>query len=86
MKDYIEIRAKAVAHHILDTGETARQTAKKFGVSKSCIDKDISRLAVINPILHSSVNRLMQEHIAVKHIRGGAATSRKYKALKTHSL
>ena len=40
MKDYIEERAVEIAFYIIETGATVRQTAKKFGISKSTVHKD----------------------------------------------
>lgn len=40
MKDYIEERAVAIANYIIDHNATVRQTAKKFGISKSTVHKD----------------------------------------------
>ncbi len=37
MKDYIEERAISIAHYIIDSNATVRQTAKAFGVSKSTV-------------------------------------------------
>ena len=37
MKDYIEERAAAIANYIIEENATVRQTAKKFGVSKSTV-------------------------------------------------
>ena len=37
MKDYIEERAVEIAYYIIENKATVRQTAKKFGVSKSTI-------------------------------------------------
>lgn len=37
MKDYIEERALKIAHYIIDSKATVRQTAKKFGISKSTV-------------------------------------------------
>ncbi|MDE7366996.1 MAG: sporulation transcriptional regulator SpoIIID, partial [Lachnospiraceae bacterium] len=52
MKDYIEERAIEVAQYIVEENATVRQTAKKFGVSKSTVHKDITeRLNQINPSL-----------------------------------
>lgn len=50
MKDYIEERAVEIAHYIIETKATVRQTAKKFGISKSTVHKDVTdRLIQINP-------------------------------------
>ena len=40
MKEYIEKRAVAIANYIIDCNATVRQTAKKFGISKSTVHKD----------------------------------------------
>ena len=39
MKDYIEERAVEVGNYIIETKATVRQTAKKFGISKSTVQK-----------------------------------------------
>ena len=50
MKEYIEERAVAIANYIIDHNATVRQTAKKFGISKSTVHKDVTdRLEHINP-------------------------------------
>ena len=40
MKEYIEERAVAIANYIIEHNATVRQTAKKFGISKSTVHKD----------------------------------------------
>ena len=52
MKNYsIEERAISLAHYIIDSKDTVRGAAKKFGVSKSTVHKDVSeRLLTINPV------------------------------------
>ena len=42
MKDYIEERAVEIAYYIIENKATVRQTAKKFGMSKSTIHKDVT--------------------------------------------
>ncbi|MBQ8941338.1 MAG: sporulation transcriptional regulator SpoIIID [Firmicutes bacterium] len=37
MKDYIEQRAIEVGEYIIKTKATVRETAKKFGISKSTV-------------------------------------------------
>lgn len=37
MKEYIEERAIEIANYIIENNATVRQTAKKFGVSKSTV-------------------------------------------------
>ena len=40
--DLIEERVIKLAQYIIDTKDTVRGTAKKFGVSKSTVHKDVS--------------------------------------------
>lgn len=78
-KFYIEERAVDLAHYIIDTGDTVRGTAKKFGISKSTVHKDVSeRLKKINPALFLEVRTILDENKAERHIRGGMATKLKY--------
>ena len=75
----IEERATRLAHYIIETKDTVRSTAKKFGVSKSTVHKDVSdRLLKINPILAKKVREILDENKAERHIRGGMATKLKY--------
>lgn len=43
MKDYIEERAVEIAYYIIEHKATVRQTAKKFGVSKSTIHMVVTK-------------------------------------------
>lgn len=42
MKDYIEERAMEIGNYIVETKATVRQTAKKFGVSKSTVHMEVT--------------------------------------------
>ena len=78
-KMYIEERAICLAHYIIDNKDTVRGAAKKFGVSKSTVHKDVSeRLLKINPVLAAEVRTILNENKAERHIRGGLATKLKY--------
>lgn len=75
----IEERAVTLARYIIETKDTVRSTAKKFGVSKSTVHKDVSdRLLRINPILAKEVREILDENKAERHLRGGMATKLKY--------
>ena len=79
----IDERAIELAHYIIDSKDTFRGTAKKFGISKSTVHKDVSeRLKKINPSLAREVRRILDENKAERHIRGGMATKLKYSHLK----
>lgn len=75
----IEERAINLAQYIIDSKDTVRGAAKKFGISKSTVHKDVSeRLLKINPTLAFEVRKVLDENKAERHIRGGMATKRKY--------
>ena len=79
----IEERAVNLAQYIIDSKDTVRGAAKKFGVSKSTVHKDLTeRLTKINPTLSRDVRQILDENKAERHIRGGMATKLKY--LKEH--
>ncbi len=80
----IEERAVKLAQYIIDTKDTVRGAAKKFGVSKSTVHKDVSqRLLNINYTLAMEVRKVLDENKAERHIRGGMATKLKY-SYKNH--
>lgn len=63
----------------MESGATVRQTAKKFGVSKSTVHKDVTeRLVKINPFLAARIRVVLDVNKAERHIRGGMATKEKY--------
>ena len=79
MKDYIEERAVAIATYIIDHNATVRQTAKRFGISKSTVHKDCTeRLISINPVLAAQTRVVLDLNKSERHIRGGMATKEKY--------
>ena len=79
MKDYIEERAVEIAHYIIEPKATVRKTAKKFGISKSTVHKDVTdRLIQINPALAGEARKILDVNKEERHIRGGLATREKY--------
>ena len=80
MKSFnIEERAISLAKYIIDTKDTVRGAAAKFGISKSTVHKDVSqRLLTINYSLAMEVRKILDENKAERHIRGGLATKLKY--------
>lgn len=79
----IDERAIELAQYIIDSKDTVRGAAKKYGVSKSTVHKDVSeRLLKINPGLASEVRAILNENKAERHIRGGMATKLKYSQKK----
>lgn len=79
MKEYIEERAIEIANYIIEEKATVRQAAKKFGVSKSTIHKDVTeRLSQINKLLAARAREVLDVNKQERHIRGGLATREKY--------
>ena len=79
MKDYIEERVLDIAGYIIESNSTVREAAKRFGVSKSTVHKDVSeRLTQLNPALAQEVRKVLDVNKAERHIRGGLATREKY--------
>ena len=77
---FVEERAVELGAYILQTNATVRVAAKKFGVSKSTVHKDVSeRLKYVNPQLYREVKSVLEVNKAQRHIRGGMATKLKYK-------
>lgn len=79
MKDYIEERAILLANYIIENQTTVRAAAKKFGISKSTVHKDVTeRLHEINLGLYNQVQPILAKNKAERHLRGGMATKEKY--------
>ena len=69
-----------LAHYLIENRTTVRAAAKKFGVSKSTVHKDLSeRLPLYDRPLYLQVKAVMEENKAQRHIRGGLSTRKKYK-------
>ena len=80
VKENMEERCEALAAYIIENKATVRAAAKKFGVSKSTVHKDLSdRLPQFNRTLYLRVKDVLEENKAQRHIRGGIATRKKYR-------
>ena len=79
MKGDPEQRAVRLGEYIAAYGATVRAAAEVFGCSKSTVHKDVSeRLRTIRPELFAQVRAVLARNKAERHLRGGAATRRKY--------
>ena len=70
MKGFVEQRAVELGEYIIQSKATVRKTAKKFGISKSTVHKDVSeRLKKVNPQLYREVKSVLEikkgKHTAV---------------------
>jgi len=67
------------ANYIVNTGETVREIAKVFNVSKSTVHKDLhERLIEIDNNMYIEVEKILKYHTDIRHIRGGQSTKEKY--------
>ena len=83
MEKTVPERAILVGEYILATGATVRDAAKVFGVSKSTVHKDVhERLRSIHPGLFLDVQQVLKYHRAVRHLRGGDATKRRWQRIR----
>ena len=86
MKGYIEERAVELANYIIERKTTVRAAAKKYGISKSTVHKDVTeRLNRVKPELADLVKKILDENKAERHIRGGEATKAKYQGGNTRA-
>ena len=80
MKGNMEERAQRLALYIIEEKATVRTAAKRFGISKSTVHKDLTeRLPAFNRTLYLQAKQVLEENKAQRHIRGGIATRRKYR-------
>ncbi len=76
---YGKERAVALAEYVIETKDTVRGAARRFGVSKSTVHKDLThKLRRINPRLYETVKEILATNKSERHLRGGEATRKKY--------
>ncbi|HIS78027.1 MAG TPA: sporulation transcriptional regulator SpoIIID [Candidatus Caccousia stercoris] len=81
----VEERAVELGNYILEHKATVRAAAKRYGISKSTVHKDVAqRLKNIDPALYRGVKQILDVNKAQRHIRGGMATRMKYQREAEH--
>ena len=81
VKGLPEERAIRLAQYMIEEKATVRQTAARFGISKSTVHKDITtRLKNLNAVLYDRVQEVLRTNKEDRLIRGGMATREKYRA------
>lgn len=78
---FYDIKTRVIneANYIIKTGKTLREISRYFEVSKSTVHDDLSKkLKNINQNLYNKVNKILEYHARIKHIRGGASTKLKF--------
>ena len=87
MKADPEQRAVQLGEYIAAHNATVRAAAAAFGCSKSTVHKDVAvRLRSISPALYGQVRAVLARNKAERHLRGGAATRRRYHCLAQRSF
>lgn len=67
------------ANYIIESEKTVREIAEVFKVSKSTVHKDLhERLLTLDEELFVKVDNILKYHTALRHIRGGESTRKKY--------
>ena len=80
MNDRIAQRIFEEAKFILDTGATVRACAKKTGVGKTTVHKDMrERLPRLDAEAARRVGKILDINRSERHLRGGEATRRKFR-------
>ena len=75
----IDKRVLEVGAYIADHNQTVRAAAEHFGCSKSTVHKYMTeRLEALDGGLYARVRGVLDQNKAERHIRGGAATKKKY--------
>ena len=81
----VEERAVELGNYILEHKATVRAAAKRYGISKSTVHKDVAqRLKSIDPALYRGVKQILDVNKAQRNIRGGMATRMKYQREAEH--
>ena len=87
MQEHIRERVLTLSNYIIESGATVRQTASRYGISKSTVHKDVTeRLPQLNEVTASRVRSILDKNKAQRHLRGGEATRQKYLHLRGGSL
>jgi len=77
---FIKKRIISEALYIINNNATIREAAKHFSISKSTVHKDLNeRLINIDYDLYKEIRSIFDQHIKVRHIKGGEITKQKYK-------
>ena len=80
-------RCVILGEYIIETNSTVRETASRFGISKSTVHKDVTeKLIRTDRQLYGKVKKVLSKNKAERHLRGGRATKLKYSALREQYL
>lgn len=72
-------RCTILGAYIIENKATVRTTAKRFGISKSTVHKDVTQnLKRVNKAMYYEVKKILDLNKSERHLRGGEATRQKY--------
>lgn len=72
-------RCIVLGTYLVENESTVRAVAKKFGISKSTVHKDVTQtLKKVNVALYKDVKRILDKNKKERHLRGGEATRLRY--------
>lgn len=65
--------------YIVENRATVRQTAARYGISKSTVHKDVTEtLRHVNAVLYQEVAKVLEQNKNERHLRGGEATRQRH--------
>ena len=83
MREESAQRCLDMAQYMVEKGATVREVARVFSVSKSLTHREMTtRLKELQPALYRQVRQVLLYHKAVRHLRGGEATRRRFEREK----
>ena len=79
-------RCIILGEYLVNNKATVRAVAKKFGISKSTVHKDVTQtLKKYNKNLYRDVKGILEQNKQERHLRGGEATRIKYQKINSMS-
>ena len=77
----VKERCVVLGLYIIENNATVRATATRFGISKSTVHKDVTQIIkTVNKSLYLDVKSVLEKNKKERHLRGGEATKKKYRA------
>ncbi len=77
-------RCVILGTYIVENRATVRQTAARYGISKSTVHKDVTEtLSHVNRGLCEEVAKVLEQNKNERHLRGGEATRKRHLSRKT---
>ena len=87
MREDLRERCLRLAQYVAQEGATVREAARRVGVSKSLAHRELTkRLLHVDAQLFCRVRQVLLYHKAVRHLRGGEATKRRFADRKNEKV